>query len=102
MNLNSSWKSNSSHVSREISHIFWNMKVHDCIHKSLPPVPILNQSSLVHASSFSFMEFHFKVIPHLRLGLLRGLFPTGLTTSKLNKYFKILFRLHPQEICAIE
>ena len=42
------WKANQFSASQEIPHILWNPKVHYCIHKYLPPVPILCQLDPVH------------------------------------------------------
>jgi len=45
-----SLEANKFTATQEIPHTLWNQTVHYCIHKSAPPVPILSQINLVHAS----------------------------------------------------
>ena len=62
MEQSSSWEANWFAASQEIPHILWNPKVHYCIHKCLPSVPILSQLDPVHTSTFHLMKIHLNII----------------------------------------
>jgi hypothetical protein len=62
-------------LSQEIPHILWNPKVHNSIHKSLPPVSILSQIDPVHAPPPQTSRRSILILSsHLRLGLRRTVY----------------------------
>jgi hypothetical protein len=76
-------KLKTSWATQEIPRILWNPKVHNRIHKSLPPVPILSQIDPVHALHRTSRTCILILSSHLRLGLSSGLFPQGFPTKAL-------------------
>ena len=51
MQQSPSGEDDRSSVSQEIPCILWNLRLHYCVHDSLPPFPILSQINLFHARS---------------------------------------------------
>ena len=71
-----SWEANRFSAGQEIPPILWNPKVHYCIHKCPPPVPI--QSIPSHPTSWRSILI---LSPHLCLGLPSGYLPSGLPSK---------------------
>jgi hypothetical protein len=67
------WEANRFSASQEIFRILWNPKVHYHIHKSPPPVPVLNQINAGHAPNLSSQRSILILSSHLWLGLPSGL-----------------------------
>jgi len=63
MKQSPSSEANQFSASPEIPCILWNLKVHDRIFKSLPPIPILSQFDPVHAPTSHFLKIHLNIIP---------------------------------------
>jgi len=77
------WEPDQFSVNQDITRILWNPNVHYCIHKCLPPVPILSRIKPVHASPSHFLQIILILSCHLRLGFPSGLFPSGFPTKTL-------------------
>ena len=57
----SSWETKSSSASPQIPHILWYPMVHYCIHKHLPPFPILSLVNPIHACPSHFLQICFNI-----------------------------------------
>lgn len=77
-----SWEANSASGSPEISHIFWNPKVHFCIHKCLPLVPTLSQTNPVRKLPSYFFRINFNSILPPTPRFSKWLFPSRLHVRK--------------------
>ena len=78
-----SWEANRFSASEEIPCIWWNLKVHNRIHKCPPPVPILSQLDPDHTPHPTSWSSILKLSSHLCLGLPSGVFPSGFPTKTL-------------------
>ena len=76
--------------------MLWNPKVYCCIHKSLPPVPILSQINPVYAPHPTSRRSMLLLSSHLRLGLPSGLvlsvFPTKTLYAPLLSLIRSSYR----------
>jgi len=79
-----SWEANRFLAGQEILRILWNPNVHYRIHKCQPPVHVLSQINLVHASHSTYWRFILMLSSHLRLGLPTGLFPSSFPTKTMH------------------
>jgi hypothetical protein len=83
--LSPSWEADNCAATQEISSILWNPKVHHCVHKSLPLVPILSQIDPVHTIPSCPSKICFNIV-HL---------PTSCSS-----YWSLSLRSFIQGICC--
>jgi len=62
MDRSPSWEAKSHSAIQDIPHLLWNLKVHYCIHNSLPLVPIQSQINLIHTFPLYFPKIHSNII----------------------------------------
>jgi hypothetical protein len=87
MEQSPSWVANSYSPSQEIPGVLRNLMAHYRVHKSLPTVPIVKQMNPAHTFPLYFPKIHPLILScHLHIGLLSGLFPSGLPTKPFSHF----------------
>jgi hypothetical protein len=57
-----SWQANIRPATQEIPNIVCNPKLHYCVHKSPPLIPILSQINPVHTTTSYLSKLHFNIV----------------------------------------
>ena len=89
-------------ASQEISYIVWNLKVHYCIYKSLPPVRILSQINLVHSPPSHLLKIHLNISLLSMSGYSKWSLSSGFPTKTLYVPLLSLYMLHATPISLLD
>lgn len=73
---------NSSSASHKIPHILQNLKVHYCVHKNMPLVPIMSHINTFHALPVNLRPISI-LSSHLCIRLPNSIFGPGFPTKTL-------------------
>jgi hypothetical protein len=83
-------------VTQKLPSILMNPKIHFCVHKRLPLVPILSQINPVHTTSSHFSKIHFNIV-HPPTSWSSQRFPS----FQLSQYLICIPLLHIRAICPV-